>query len=73
MERARRSRGRSPRGHGEHSPVSKVPQPAATVMIYEGEHGKLNFRHDGKATVGFVDGHVKLVDAEAAKPLRWKP
>ena len=42
-------------------------------MIYEGKNGKLDFRHEGKATVGFADGHAKLIDAQGAKKLRWKP
>jgi prepilin-type processing-associated H-X9-DG protein len=46
---------------------------AETVMIYEGKNGKLDFRHDGKAAVGFADGHAKLVNATGAQKLRWKP
>ena len=42
-------------------------------MIYEGANGKLVFRHDGKACIGFADGHAKLVTAEGAKKLRWTP
>lgn len=53
--------------------AQKIHVPAETVMIYEGKAGKLNFRHAGKATVGFADGHARLVDAAAAKKLRWKP
>lgn len=50
-----------------------VASPAQTVMIYEGKNKQLNFRHDGKATVGFADGHVKLVSKEEARSLRWNP
>lgn len=54
-------------------PMARVAQPANTVLIYEGSHSKLNFRHDGRATVAFADGHVKLIGPEQAKTLRWKP
>src|SRR5207244_2572565 len=53
--------------------LAKVVAPAETVLIYEGKNGKLNFRHEGKAVVGFADGSAKLIDAENAKKLRWKP
>ena len=49
-----------------------LKSPEQTILFYEGEKGKLNFRHDGKANVCFCDGHVKLVDAEQAKTLLWK-
>jgi len=54
-------------------PMAKIAEPANTVLIYEGSKGQLNFRHQGKAAVGFVDGHAKMIDAEAAKKLRWNP
>jgi prepilin-type processing-associated H-X9-DG protein len=50
-----------------------VHRPADTVMFYEGSNAKLDFRHGGLATVGFVDGHVKQVNAEAAQRLIWEP
>jgi len=53
--------------------LSKVPKPGETVMIYEGRGGRLDYRHDGRAAVGLADGHAKLVNAEGAKKLRWKP
>jgi prepilin-type processing-associated H-X9-DG protein len=53
--------------------MAKIQAPAETVLIYEGKNGKLDFRHDGKASVGFADGHAKLINAEGAKKLRWKP
>ena len=37
--------------------ASAVKFPAKTVMLYEGKGGKLEYRHDGKAAVGFADGH----------------
>ena len=46
---------------------------ADVILLYEGKDGVLNFRHDGKACVAFVDGHVEAVSQEAAKSLRWKP
>jgi len=53
--------------------LAKIHAPAETVLLYEGKNGKLDFRHGGKAAVGFADGHAKLLDAAAAKKLRWKP
>lgn len=53
--------------------LSAIASPSTTVLIYEGKNETLNFRHNGKASVGFADGHVKLVTATEAKSLRWKP
>jgi prepilin-type processing-associated H-X9-DG protein len=53
--------------------LAKIHAPAETVLIYEGKSGKLEFRHEGRAAVGFADGHVKLMNAVEAKKLRWKP
>ena len=53
--------------------LARIKSPAETVMIYEGKGGKLDFRHDGRAAVGFADGRAKLIDAQAAKKLRWTP
>jgi len=47
--------------------------PADTVAVYEGANGVLDFRHGGKAMVGFVDGHCKMIDAREARTLRWTP
>lgn len=55
------------------STLLKVKYPAKTVLIYEGKHEKLDFRHEGRATVGFVDGHSKLITSAEAKALRWNP
>lgn len=52
---------------------TKVAAPADTVLVYEGSKLKLNFRHGGSACVGFADGHVRMVTAQQAKALRWKP
>lgn len=53
--------------------LAKIKRPAETVMIYEGVGQQLTFRHNGKAVVGFADGHVKLIPREEAKTLRWTP
>lgn len=53
--------------------MAKIKSPAKTVMIYEGKAGKLDFRHDGRASVGFADGHAKLVNKQEAASLRWMP
>ncbi|HTQ11569.1 MAG TPA: hypothetical protein VMI31_16015 [Fimbriimonadaceae bacterium] len=50
-----------------------IQYPATTVLVYEGKGGKLDFRHNGRAAVAFVDGHAKLVGREEAKSLRWTP
>lgn len=52
---------------------SAVKSKAGTVLFYEGKDGKLDFRHTGKAAIGFADGSVRMVNAEEAKKLRWKP
>ena len=51
--------------------MSKIAKPAETVLAYEGKNGVLNFRHKGRATVAFADGHVKVIDKEMAKKLIW--
>jgi prepilin-type processing-associated H-X9-DG protein len=53
--------------------ASAVQDPSKTVLAYEGKAGKLSFRHDGKAAVAYVDGHVRRLDKVQAKSLRWKP
>ena len=52
---------------------AQIKQPGVTVMLYEGKNGKLDFRHDGKAVVAFVDETVKAVASIEAMKLRWKP
>lgn len=49
----------------------QIKHPAKTVMFYEGKNGKLNFRHDGKAVVGFVDGRASAIAPAEAKSLLW--
>lgn len=53
--------------------LADLQEPAQTVAIYLGHDEKLDFRFDGRTVIGFADGHVKAVDAEEAKTLRWKP
>lgn len=53
--------------------AAQLADPANTVMLYEGAKGKLDFKHAGFAAVAFADGHAKLINAEAAKKLRWNP
>ena len=50
---------------------SEIADPAGTVLIYEGANHVLNFRHNGRAAVGFADGHCKMVNAEESKKLKW--
>lgn len=54
--------------------ADQLTDPANTVLLYEGSKGQLDFRHTGgMAAVAFADGHAKMITAEAAKKLRWKP
>lgn len=53
--------------------VLQIKDPANTVLLYEGSKGRLDFRHAGYAAVAFADGHAKMINAEAAMKLRWKP
>lgn len=53
--------------------AANIADPASTVMLYEGSKGKLDFKHAGYAGVAFADGHAKMINAEAAKKLRWNP
>lgn len=53
--------------------LAKITTPSETVLLYEGKDRQLDFRHEGRAGVAFADGHVKLVNAEQAKGLRWHP
>jgi prepilin-type processing-associated H-X9-DG protein len=49
---------------------TRVEDPAKTVMIYEGDANGFIARHDGKGTVGFVDGSAKIVDLATYSKLR---
>lgn len=53
--------------------ADQIQDPAKTVLFYEGQNEKLNFRHGTRTAVAFADGHVSLVSAEDAENLRWNP
>ena len=42
-----------------------------TVLIYEGKADKLDYHHDDRAAIGFVDGHCKLIRPGEATALFW--
>lgn len=51
--------------------LSDINEPARTVLFYDGSNGQLNFNNNGRAAVGFVDGHVKFVTPQEAADLIW--
>ena len=53
--------------------IAKISSPQSTVVVYEGREQTLDFRHDGKAVVGFADGSVRAIPKDEAPALRWKP
>jgi prepilin-type processing-associated H-X9-DG protein len=53
--------------------LAELAEPARTVLFYEGEDGKLDFRHDGRADVAFADGHVETVGPDDVLKLIWNP
>ena len=54
--------------------MADLDQPARTVAVYEGGEGKggLNYRFNGRAVVGYADGHVGLLSPEQTDDLVWK-
>ncbi len=54
-------------------PLAKIKRPNTTVMIYEGKNQTLDFRHENKSVVGFVDGSVRAIGQDEAQSLDWKP
>jgi prepilin-type processing-associated H-X9-DG protein len=52
--------------------IDKLENPRRTVLLYEGENGQLDFRHNGHAHVSFTDGSTQIVDREQAQSLHWK-
>lgn len=48
-------------------------EPYRTVAVYEGSNGVISFRHNGRANIGFADGHVRVVTPADTKLLLWKP
>ncbi|HRK22708.1 MAG TPA: hypothetical protein PLX06_12905 [Fimbriimonadaceae bacterium] len=53
--------------------LSRIKDPAKTVMIYQGRYRKLEFYGDGRAAVAFCDGSARLFTPAEAKKLNWKP
>ena len=53
--------------------LDDLAHPEKIVLIYEGQNQTLDFRHDGKAVVGFADGHDKALTEAEAQNLKWKP
>jgi len=51
--------------------TNTVQSPNQTVLIYEGNAQKLNYRHDSRASVVFVDGRCKLITPNQAANLLW--
>ena len=49
------------------------PLSEETVLFYEGRKMKLDYRHNSRACVGFMDGRSRLVTPAEAKRLRWNP
>lgn len=52
--------------------LDDVKDPSKVVSFYDGQNMKLAFRYNGLAAVGFLDGHVEMVNPTRAKSLRWK-
>lgn len=53
--------------------LDDLAHPEKVVLIYEGQNQTLDFRHEGKAVVGFADGHDKALTQDQAQNLKWKP
>ncbi len=53
--------------------TDEIKKPAQTILFYEGQNETPVFRYDGKAAIGFADGHVALITPDEAKSLVWKP
>jgi hypothetical protein len=53
--------------------VTNVKKPAETVMFYVGRKGQFEYPFKGRTIVAYVDGHVKVLTAEDAKHVIWKP
>ena len=53
--------------------LKKLTHPEVVVAVYEGKNQTLDFRHDGRAVVGFADGHFKAFTQAQAEGLQWKP
>ena len=53
--------------------IDKIAHPDAVIAVYEGKNQTPNFRHDGKAVIGYADGHVEEVPESQAGSLKWTP
>lgn len=59
--------------------LDDLAHPEKVILIYEGQNQTLDFRHEGKAVVGFADGHDKALTETQAQDwiqtheLKWKP
>ena len=53
--------------------VTSIKMPAETVMFYVGQKGQFEYPYKGRTLVAYADGHVKILTAEAAKHVIWKP
>ena len=59
--------------------LDDLAHPSQVVLVYDGQNGTLDFRHDGKAVVGFADGHdraltqAQVQELTQAQELKWKP
>lgn len=53
--------------------LASLPHPERIVAVYEGKNQMLDFRHNGKAVVGFADGHDKAYTKADAESLKWIP
>jgi len=51
---------------------SQIHDPGHTVLVYEGAFGHLAFRHEGRALIAFVDGHVEELNMGQASVVKWK-
>jgi len=55
----------------QNAALATIPDPSVTVLFYEGAYKKPLFRYGGKAVIGFVDGHVKLLTPAEVAALHW--
>lgn len=55
--------------------IGTVTNPTKTVLFYEAaESGaQLDFSHNNRTSIVFVDGHVELCSRDEATNLRWQP
>ena len=53
--------------------LDKIPHPNTVVAVYEGKNQTPDYRHNGKAVIGFADGHVREVPEAEAESLKWTP